>query len=275
MAETEIRSYEQACAEHEWRVPERYNIAADVCDKHARDEAGDGLGALRRRHPRARLGRAAGPLEPGRAHAALARDREGRPGRGRPPSHPRDRGDLLRHLEARRDPALDVGPLRRRGDPPPAHGLDAEAAGHRRRQRRPLRRLAGRRDPRPRRGRRPARRTADRPRLRGHLGRRPGAALLHVRHHRAGEGHRPRPPLHPRPRGVHLLPRRPRRRVASTGWASGPGPRASPPCSAPGASAPSSTCSSARPASSRPTSSTSSPATRSRTCSRPRPRCGR
>ena len=42
-------SYEQACAEHEWNVPERYNIAADVCDKHPRDEAGDGLGALRRR----------------------------------------------------------------------------------------------------------------------------------------------------------------------------------------------------------------------------------
>ncbi len=31
---TEIESYEQACTEHEWRVPERYNIAADVCDKH-------------------------------------------------------------------------------------------------------------------------------------------------------------------------------------------------------------------------------------------------
>lgn len=29
-------SYEQACAEHEWRVPERYNIAADVCDRHPR-----------------------------------------------------------------------------------------------------------------------------------------------------------------------------------------------------------------------------------------------
>jgi acetyl-CoA synthetase len=28
------RTYEQVCAEHEWRVPERYNIAADVCDKH-------------------------------------------------------------------------------------------------------------------------------------------------------------------------------------------------------------------------------------------------
>ena len=27
-------SYEQACAEHAWDVPERYNIAADVCDKH-------------------------------------------------------------------------------------------------------------------------------------------------------------------------------------------------------------------------------------------------
>ena len=29
-------TYEQACAEHEWRVPTRYNIAADVCDKHDR-----------------------------------------------------------------------------------------------------------------------------------------------------------------------------------------------------------------------------------------------
>jgi len=31
-----VESYEQACAEHEWHVPERYNIAADVCDKHPR-----------------------------------------------------------------------------------------------------------------------------------------------------------------------------------------------------------------------------------------------
>ena len=31
-------SYERACAEHEWRVPERYNIAADVCDKHPRSK---------------------------------------------------------------------------------------------------------------------------------------------------------------------------------------------------------------------------------------------
>src|ERR1700743_1703879 len=31
-------SYEQACAEHSWNVPERYNIAADICDRHPRDK---------------------------------------------------------------------------------------------------------------------------------------------------------------------------------------------------------------------------------------------
>jgi acetyl-CoA synthetase len=31
-------SYEQACAEHRWDVPARYNIASDVCDKHTRDK---------------------------------------------------------------------------------------------------------------------------------------------------------------------------------------------------------------------------------------------
>jgi len=30
--------YEEVCAAHEWRVPERYHIAADVCDKHPRDK---------------------------------------------------------------------------------------------------------------------------------------------------------------------------------------------------------------------------------------------
>jgi acetyl-CoA synthetase len=33
-----ITSYEQAVAEHRWDVPERYNIATDVCDKHPRDK---------------------------------------------------------------------------------------------------------------------------------------------------------------------------------------------------------------------------------------------
>ncbi len=31
-------SYEELCATHRWDVPARYNIAADVCDKHPRDK---------------------------------------------------------------------------------------------------------------------------------------------------------------------------------------------------------------------------------------------
>jgi acetyl-CoA synthetase len=31
-------SYESAVREHRWQVPERYNIAADVCDRHPRDK---------------------------------------------------------------------------------------------------------------------------------------------------------------------------------------------------------------------------------------------
>ena len=30
-------SYEEACTQHRWQVPERYNIAQDVCDKHPRE----------------------------------------------------------------------------------------------------------------------------------------------------------------------------------------------------------------------------------------------
>jgi acetyl-CoA synthetase len=33
-----FRSYEEACAQHRWVVPERYNIAQDVCDKHPREK---------------------------------------------------------------------------------------------------------------------------------------------------------------------------------------------------------------------------------------------
>ena len=35
---TTITSYEEARANHKWEVPERYNIAADVCDRHPRDK---------------------------------------------------------------------------------------------------------------------------------------------------------------------------------------------------------------------------------------------
>src|ERR687885_1417994 len=38
MSTTSISSYEEAVAQHEWRVPEHYNIAQDVCDKHAPDK---------------------------------------------------------------------------------------------------------------------------------------------------------------------------------------------------------------------------------------------
>jgi acetyl-CoA synthetase len=38
MAITSARSYDEAVARHRWDVPERYNIAADVCDKHPPDK---------------------------------------------------------------------------------------------------------------------------------------------------------------------------------------------------------------------------------------------
>jgi acetyl-CoA synthetase len=38
MAEAEQRSYEAVVAAHDWHVPERYNIAQDVCDKHPPDK---------------------------------------------------------------------------------------------------------------------------------------------------------------------------------------------------------------------------------------------
>src|SRR3954447_15471895 len=38
MSTTSIASYEEAVAQHEWHVPEHYNIAEDVCDKHPADK---------------------------------------------------------------------------------------------------------------------------------------------------------------------------------------------------------------------------------------------
>src|SRR5215218_9962751 len=37
-AATQFGSYEEAVAQHRWEVPEHYNIAEDVCDKHAPDK---------------------------------------------------------------------------------------------------------------------------------------------------------------------------------------------------------------------------------------------
>ncbi len=36
-ATTAFSSYDDACAQHRWEVPERYNLAADLCDRHPRD----------------------------------------------------------------------------------------------------------------------------------------------------------------------------------------------------------------------------------------------
>jgi acetyl-CoA synthetase len=38
MSATKINSYEQALARHRWEVPERFNIAAEVCDRHPREK---------------------------------------------------------------------------------------------------------------------------------------------------------------------------------------------------------------------------------------------
>ncbi len=35
---TTVSSYEEACERHRWEVPPRYNIASDVCDRHAREK---------------------------------------------------------------------------------------------------------------------------------------------------------------------------------------------------------------------------------------------
>jgi acetyl-CoA synthetase len=49
-----ISSYEHACAGHSWNVPERFNIASDVCDRHPRDKLAmiheDPAGHVRRLH---------------------------------------------------------------------------------------------------------------------------------------------------------------------------------------------------------------------------------
>jgi acetyl-CoA synthetase len=38
VATTSSLSYDEVCSQHRWQVPARYNIAADVCDKHPRDK---------------------------------------------------------------------------------------------------------------------------------------------------------------------------------------------------------------------------------------------
>ena len=197
--------YEEMCAAHRWNVPERYNIAADVCDKHPRDkpamvwESFDGSvrsldwGELQ-------------DLANQAAHTLAARGvtRGDRVAVVLPPTP--ETAAVFFGVWKLGAILLSMSVLY--GDDGIEHRLSdsqAPAPRHRRRERAALRPAVGAGHARDRRG--DAGRRADGLHLRGHGGGRSCAALLHVRHDRAREGHRARAPLHPRPRGVHVLPR--------------------------------------------------------------------
>ena len=132
-------SYEEALAQHALggagALQHRRRRLRQAPGGQARDDPR----GLPRQRPRGPLGRAAGRVEPLRARAARARRREGRPRRDAAPADARDRRGVLRHVQVRGDPALDVGALRRRGHPPPGVGLRREGARHRPGERRPHR----------------------------------------------------------------------------------------------------------------------------------------
>ena len=135
MSTTSITSYEEAVANHEWRVPERYNIAEDVCDKHPADKLAmihehfDGTvrevqwGELQELSNRfANVLRALG-VEKGDRVAMLL------------PPTPETAAAFFGTWKCGRDPALDVGALRRRRHPPPRVSDSAgQGAGHQRGQ---------------------------------------------------------------------------------------------------------------------------------------------
>jgi hypothetical protein len=136
-------SYQQACREHRWEVPERYNIAADVCDRHPREKLAmiheDFHGNVREviwGSYRTLSNRFANVLA---AHGVAAGDRVAM----LLPPTAGDRCGVLRDLEARRDPAVDVRAVRRRGHPSPRDRLAGQGARDQRRERRPDRALAG------------------------------------------------------------------------------------------------------------------------------------
>ena len=130
----QLGSYEEMRRGHSWEVPERYNIAQDVCDKHAARQARDGLGGLPR-HRAARRASASCRTSPTSSPTCWRPRRRARgPRRHAAALAAGDRRRVHRHLQARRDPAVDVGALRRRRHRAPAPRLRRQGAGDRHRQ---------------------------------------------------------------------------------------------------------------------------------------------
>ena len=69
------RSYEEAVAAHRWDVPERYNIAQDVCDKHPPEKLAMVWEDFRGNEREVTLGRAPGREQPARERPSRARRR--------------------------------------------------------------------------------------------------------------------------------------------------------------------------------------------------------
>ena len=137
-------TYEEAVANHEWRVPERYNIAEDVCDKHPADKLAmihehfDGTvrevkwGELQELSNRFANALTDLGVRKGDRVAMLL------------PATPETAAAFFGTWKTRRDPAVDVGALRRRRHPSPRVGLRGEGAGDQRGQPGPRRSEPGR-----------------------------------------------------------------------------------------------------------------------------------
>ncbi len=208
---SQFSTYEEAVAAHEWQVPEHYNIAVDVCDKHdagklamIHEDLDGNVREVRWGELQELSNRFANVL---RAHGVEQGDRVAM-------LLPPTPETAAAFFGTYKSGAILLSMSVLYGDDgikPPRHRLAGQGAGHQRGQQGPRRPVA-------RRARAAARRRAAAERRglvrRGrHRGRRPGAALLLVRHHRAGQGHHPRAPLPARARGVRLLPRRAGRRA--------------------------------------------------------------
>ncbi len=106
--------YEDTVAAHEWRVPERYNIAADCCDKHPRDK----LAMIHERFDGERRELTWGELQDLSNQAAnlLAAQGVGRGDRVAVvlPATPETAAIFFGTWKLGGDPALDVRALRRR-----------------------------------------------------------------------------------------------------------------------------------------------------------------